>query len=199
MSCNTQGCTKTAAIQCSRCKSVKYCGATCQREAWKTHASICSPLDDLKADAREKCKADRKPTGDEIAAIRQKFQGQSGTMFVYYWTTKFMPPVSFATYTGGYEYSKELSDVVSAMRFLIAEHSKYSADEAEASFKRDLAHKSADVSGRQYPRVVAPPETMDTLAATGEDSFYWKSKGCFRRVTLERCVVWVVLRDEATM
>ena len=32
---------------CSKCKAVKYCGATCQKDNWKQHKFACATLKDL--------------------------------------------------------------------------------------------------------------------------------------------------------
>ena len=50
-------CTKSdARLRCSRCRSVYYCSAVCQRAAWPEHKSVCK-------------KAERKPEGGDAPAV----------------------------------------------------------------------------------------------------------------------------------
>ncbi len=42
--CPGPGCDKVAERQCSRCKSVKYCSAECQKQCWKEHKPFCLPV-----------------------------------------------------------------------------------------------------------------------------------------------------------
>ena len=47
MSCSQCGKQRAALKRCSRCKEASYCGAECQRAAWKGHKKKCVTLDDV--------------------------------------------------------------------------------------------------------------------------------------------------------
>lgn len=41
LKCALPGCTNAGRLKCSRCKSARYCGPTCQRAHWKAHKPCC--------------------------------------------------------------------------------------------------------------------------------------------------------------
>jgi len=43
-----KNCQKPTSLQCSRCKYVKYCSKKCQKQAWKTHITLCNRIVELK-------------------------------------------------------------------------------------------------------------------------------------------------------
>ena len=64
MSCSHCGKQGDAALRrCSRCKQASYCGADCQREAWRQHKELCAPPLPL-ADERASERLPALPEGD---------------------------------------------------------------------------------------------------------------------------------------
>ena len=55
-------------LQCSRCQSITYCSAECQRAHWKQHKKSCEDFDTVFAKSQEKLKKAGLVPADTLSA-----------------------------------------------------------------------------------------------------------------------------------
>ncbi|KAJ7105011.1 hypothetical protein C8R44DRAFT_807453 [Mycena epipterygia] len=71
------GCGKYADLRCSGCKSARYCGAECQKKAWKTHETACKSLASTTS-AGTTPQAHSKPRTTHCTGCKLRFGGLIG-------------------------------------------------------------------------------------------------------------------------